>query len=133
MNAGYLQASSGLPWPLGATLSGEGVNFAVFSAHATAIDLCLYSSEGRREMARLPLSDRNGDIWHIHVAGIGAGQLYGFRAQGPYRPAEGHRFNPHKMVLDPYGKGLSGRLRWSDGEFDYRVEPRAARCFLKTS
>ena len=130
MNAGYLEASSGLPWPLGATLSGDGVNFAVFSAHATAIDLCLYSPEGRREMARLPLSDRSGDIWHIHVAGIGAGQLYGFRAQGPYRPAEGHRFNPHKMVLDPYGKGLSGRLRWSDALMGYRVgSPRGDLTF----
>ena len=130
MNAGYLKASSGLPWPLGATLSGEGVNFAVFSAHATAIDLCLYSADGRRELARLPLSDRSSDIWHIHVAGIGAGQLYSFRAQGPYRPAEGHRFNPHKMVLDPYGKGLSGRLRWSDALMGYRVgSPRGDLTF----
>lgn len=121
MNAASLQVSSGRPWPLGASLHSEGVNFAVFSGHATGIELCLYSPDGRRELARIPIADRSGDIWHVLISGIKAGQLYGFRAQGPYRPAEGHRFNPNKLLLDPYGRGLSGRLRWSDALMGYRV------------
>ncbi len=121
MSTDFWHASRGLPWPLGATITAQGVNFAVFSAHATAMDLCLFSPDGRRELARIPFADRQDDIWHLHVTGLIAGQLYGFRAHGPYRPAEGHRFNPNKMVLDPYGKGLSGRLRWSDALMGYRV------------
>ncbi len=121
MNFGAGHISAGQPWPLGATLLPGGVNFAVFSAHATGMELCLYTPDGRREVQRLTFSQRSGDIWHMQVAGVGAGQLYGFRAHGPYAPEEGHRFNPHKLLLDPYGKGIAGRLRWSDAMMGYKV------------
>ncbi|WP_299482307.1 glycogen debranching protein GlgX [Cypionkella sp.] len=113
--------SRGRPWPMGATLTDDGVNFAVFSAHATALELCLYSPDGRREEARLAFADRDGDVWHLHVAGLVAGQLYGLRAYGPYAPDEGQRFNPHKLLIDPYARGLAGRLRWSDAVMGYKV------------
>lgn len=121
MNVASLTLTAGRPWPMGATLSGEGVNFAVFSAHATGMDLCLFSGDGRREVARLPITARDGDVWHIHVGGIGAGQQYGFRAHGPYAPDQGHRFNAHKLLMDPYGRGLAGRLRWSDALMGYKI------------
>ena len=111
----------GQPWPMGATLTGDGVNFAVFSAHAEMIELCLFTPDGRKEMARLPIRDRDGDIWHLHVGGLTAGQVYGFRAHGPYDPERGHRFNPHKLLLDPYARALEGRLRWSDAVMGYKV------------
>ena len=111
----------GRPWPLGATFDGEGVNFAVFSANAEAIELCLFSEDGRKELARLPLRDRDGDVWHINVAGLTPGTRYGYRAHGPYKPEEGHRFNPNKLLIDPYAKQLHGRLRWSDAVMGYRV------------
>ena len=98
--------SDGRPWPMGATLCDGGVNFAVFSAHATALELCL---EGA---AALPITARTGDIWHIHVPGLGAGTRYGFRAHGPMAPELGHRFNPAKLLIDPYAGGIIGRLRF---------------------
>ena len=106
---------------MGATLTGDGVNFAVFSAHAEMIELCLFSPDGRKEMARLPMRDRDGDIWHIHVGGLTAGCVYGYRAHGPYDPERGHRFNPHKLLLDPYARALEGRLKWSDAVMGYKV------------
>ena len=105
---------------MGASLTGDGVNFAVFSAHADLIELCLFSPDGRRETARLPMRDRDGDIWHIHVGGLTAGCVYGFRAHGPYAPEQGHRFNPHKLLLDPYARALEGRLKWSDALMGYK-------------
>jgi isoamylase len=128
VNLGAISTSGGRAWPMGATLTDEGVNFAVFSAHATGLDLCLYAPDGRREVARLPFLDRDGDIWHLHVAGISAGQLYGLRAQGPYAPDEGHRFNPHKLLIDPYAKGLAGRLKWSDAVMGYKVGSPRGVC-----
>jgi glycogen operon protein len=106
---------------MGATLTGDGVNFAVFSAHAEMIELCLFTPDGRKETARLPIRDRDGDIWHIHVGGLTAGAVYGFRAHGPYAPEQGHRFNPHKLLLDPYARALEGRLKWSDSVMGYKV------------
>ncbi len=106
---------------MGATPDGDGVNFAVFSAHATGMDLCLFSDDARRELARIPLRDRDGDVWHIHVSGVMPGQRYGFRAHGPYAPEEGHRFNHHKLLIDPYARGLDGRLRWSDALMGYKI------------
>ncbi|MFC2967312.1 glycogen debranching protein GlgX [Acidimangrovimonas pyrenivorans] len=114
-------ARPGRPWPLGATFDGEGVNFAVFSAHAEAMELCLFSDDGRRERARLPICERDGDVWHVHVAGLTPGTVYGYRAHGPYAPEAGHRFNPNKLLLDPYARALSGRLKWSDALMGYRV------------
>jgi len=95
----------GRPSPLGATADADGVNFAVFSAHAEALELCLFGPGGER---RLPFRERTGDIWHLHVGGIGPGTRYGLRAHGRYAPAEGHRFNPAKLLIDPYARALDG-------------------------
>lgn len=122
--------SAGRPWPMGATFDGEGVNFAVFSAHAQRVELCLFSQDGRRELCRLELRERDGDIWHIHVGGLPPGTLYGYRVHGPYVPEEGHRFNPNKLLIDPYARQLSGRLKWSDALMGYKVgSPRADMSF----
>jgi hypothetical protein len=115
---------------LGASFDGDGVNFAVFSAHAERIDLCLFSPDGRKETARLPFGERDGDIWHQRVPGLMPGALYGFRAHGPYQPESGHRFNPNKLLIDPYARTLEGRLRWSDALMGYKVgSPRADLSF----
>ncbi len=106
---------------MGASFVGDGVNFAVFSAHADLIELCLFSPDGRKELARLPFRHRDGDVWHMHVAGVTPGTVYGFRAHGPYDPERGHRFNPNKLLLDPYARALEGRLRWSDAVMGYKV------------
>ncbi|NJM82065.1 MAG: glycogen debranching protein GlgX [Tabrizicola sp.] len=106
---------------MGASFTGDGVNFAVFSAHAEMIELCLFSADGRKEQARIPIRERDGDIWHIHVGGLTPGTVYGFRAHGPYAPEQGHRFNPHKLLLDPYARALEGRLRWSDALMGYKI------------
>ncbi len=111
----------GRSWPLGPSFDGEGVNFAVFSAHAHLIELCLFSPDGRKELARMIFPERDGDIWSIYVAGLKPGQLYGLRAHGPYEPEDGHRFNPHKLLMDPYARAYEGRLRWSDALMGYRI------------
>ena len=116
-----LTVMAGRAWPMGATVDEGGVNFAVFSANAHLIELCLFSDDGRREIARLLMSEREGDVWHIRVEGMKAGQRYGFRAHGPYQPEEGHRFNPHKLLMDPYARAWDGRLRWSDARMGWRV------------
>jgi glycogen operon protein len=113
--------SQGRPWPLGATFDGEGVNFALFSAHAERVELCLFSDDGRKERARIPLLERDGDVWHVHVGGLTPGTKYGYRVHGPYRPEQGHRFNPNKLLIDPYAKQLHGHVRWSDALMGYRV------------
>ena len=111
----------GRPDPLGATWDGLGVNFAVFSANAERIELCLFDPAGRREVARLPLPECTDEVWHGYLPEARPGQLYGFRAFGPYEPRRGHRFNPHKLLLDPYARQLFGEIRWSDALFGYRV------------
>ncbi|MBW4710126.1 glycogen debranching protein GlgX [Roseobacter sp. YSTF-M11] len=102
------EMTAGSPAKLGAQVDDGGVNFAVFSAHATGIDLCLFSPDGRRETARLPLPERTGDIWHGHLAGLSPGALYGYRAHGPYAPEHGHRFNANKLLMDPYTREIHG-------------------------
>lgn len=122
--------SAGKPYPLGATFDGKGVNFAVFSANASAIDLCIFTEDGTTERARISVSERDGDVWHIYIAGIGPGTRYGFRAQGPYVPEEGHRFNAHKLLLDPYAKLLSGRFQWNAAVLGYDpLHPDADQSF----
>jgi len=111
----------GAPTPLGAVWDGRGVNFALFSEHATRIELCLFDKSGDREIARLDLPHRTEHIWHGYVSGLLPGQLYGYRAHGPYEPQHGHRFNPHKLLIDPYARQLSGRLRWHDALYGYRA------------
>ncbi len=121
---------SGLPYPLGATLDDDGVNFAIFSAHASRIELCLFDAAGRREIARYDLPECSDEIWHGYVPTLEAGQLYGYRAHGPYLPEQGHRFNPHKLLLDPYAKKLAGQVKWTDALFGYRLHsPRADLSF----
>jgi glycogen operon protein len=102
----------GKPYPLGAHWDGLGVNFAVFSANATRIELCLFSANGRREIHRLPLPECTDEVWHGYLPLAQPGALYGYRAYGPYEPTRGHRFNPHKLLLDPYARLLNGPARW---------------------
>jgi isoamylase len=105
----------GLPFPLGATWDGAGVNFAVWSEHATAVELCLFDSDdGARETQRLTLAERTDQVWHAHVADLAPGALYGFRVYGPYVPRDGHRFNPAKLLLDPYARAITGSVIWHD-------------------
>ncbi len=116
MNAPDLSAYAvwpGVPYPLGATCDGRGVNFAVFSEHATAMELCLFSPEDpRAELQRVKLEDVTQHVWHGYVPGLKAGALYGFRAHGPWEPKAGLRFNPNKLLVDPYARAVSGRPDW---------------------
>ncbi len=105
----------GRPWPMGASVGEGGVNFAVFSAHATQVELCLFDSEGEVEMARVPLPGRSGDVFHGFLPGAAAGLVYGLRAQGSWRPDRGHRFNPYKLLLDPWAREIvapAGGFSW---------------------
>src|SRR5918992_4984094 len=111
----------GAPAPLGATFDGKGVNFALFSAHATAVDLCLFDPQGRRELQRIRMPRRTDQVWHVYLYGVRPGQLYGYRVHGPYDPRHGHRFNPNKLLIDPYARQLFGRIRWHDAVFGYRA------------
>ena len=115
----------GSPYPLGATFDGLGVNFAVFSAHATRMELCLFDAEGRRQIASHDLPEWTDEVWHGYLPGARPGLLYGYRAHGPYEPEHGHRFNPAKLLIDPYAKKLQGPLLWTDALHGYRV--RSAR------
>ncbi|GAP35546.1 glycogen debranching protein GlgX [Piscinibacter sakaiensis] len=109
--------SPGRPWPLGAHWDGRGVNVAVFSAHATGIELCLFDAQGEHELARLPLPAHTQDVWHGRLEGAGPGLVYGLRARGPWRPDRGHWFNPNKLLLDPCARELVGRFAWDDAHF----------------
>lgn len=106
---------------LGAEYTGEGTHFAVFSAHAEKMELCLFSQDGKEELARLPLPKREGDIWSGYIAGLGPGTVYGYRAHGPYDPINGHRFNPNKLLLDPYAKQVLGEIEWDDSLYGYQI------------
>ncbi len=110
----------GAPAPLGATWDGEGTNFAIFSEHATAVELCLFDHpEDGVERERVHLAERTGLVWHAYLPDVRPGQLYGYRVHGPYEPEHGHRFNPAKLLLDPYAKAVSGTIRWSDALSGY--------------
>jgi glycogen operon protein len=111
----------GRPYPLGATWDGEGVNFAIFSAHAEKVELCLFDRSGGREEARIVLSEYTDEVWHAYLPDARPNLLYGYRVYGPFDPSNGHRFNPNKLLIDPYARALQGRLRWSDALFGYRV------------
>jgi len=110
----------GQPYPMGATWDGKGVNFVLFSAHADKVELCLFDSLGQHEETRIALPEYTDEVWHCYLPEARPGQLYGYRVHGPYEPAFGHRFNPNKLLLDPYARALSGHLRWSDVLFGYR-------------
>ena len=104
--------SEGLPHPLGATWDGVGVNFALFSANAAKVELCLFDQEGRTELERIELPEYTDEVWHGYLPDARPGTVYGYRVHGPYEPAAGHRFNANKLLLDPYAKGHVGELRW---------------------
>ena len=119
MSSSSYELNAGRPSPLGATISEDGINFAIFSAHATRVTLCLFSDDGKIEIAKLDLDARTGDIWHGFVEGLKAGQLYGYRVDGPYAPQDGHRFNSNKLLIDPYARDLSGEIIQNDAIFGY--------------
>lgn len=116
-----MRLSAGTCHRLGPTWDGRGTNFALFSANAEKVELCLFDSQGRREIERVTLPERSEDIWHGYLNDISPGQIYGYRVYGPYEPEHGHRFNPHKLLLDPYARRLANRLVWSDAHFGYRT------------
>ena len=120
-----LELTRGKAWPMGATVDAKGVNFAIFSAHASRIEVCLFSEDGRTELTRIALPERDGDIWHGHISGIGPSTRYGLRAHGPYEPENGHRFNPNKLLLDPYARDIAGAVRWNDALFGYTIGHKA--------
>jgi len=112
----------GLPFPLGATWTGLGVNFALFSAHATKVELCLFDEQGEREIERIELPEFTDEVWHGFLPEARPGTIYGYRVHGPYEPDHGHRFNANKLLLDPYAKAVVGNLDWNPAVFGYRME-----------
>ncbi len=115
---------SGSPYPLGATFDGLGINFAVFSANADAIELCVFDPAGKREVKRYWLPECTDEVWHGYLPDEGPGLVYGYRAHGRYEPEAGHRFNPNKLLLDPYARRLQGQIKWTDALHGYRIGHR---------
>jgi len=125
----------GKPFPLGATWDGEGVNFTLYSENATGVDLCLFNGvHDEVESAQIPITEYSELIWHIYIPDLKPGQLYGFRVYGPYEPEKGHRFNPNKLLVDPYAKAIAGTIDWNDSLFGYEVgNPQEDLSFSKTN
>ncbi len=112
----------GKPYPLGATWDGRGVNFSLYAEHATKVELCLFDSpDAQQESERISLPEQSDMIWHVYLPDVAPGQLYGYRVHGPYEPGHGHRFNPHKILLDPYARLIGRGTRWDDALFSYTV------------
>ncbi|HZH64032.1 MAG TPA: glycogen debranching protein GlgX [Flavisolibacter sp.] len=112
----------GYPFPLGANWDGQGINFALYSENATAVELCLFAeADQEKESIRIRINERSNHIWHVYLPGLLPGQLYGYRVYGPYDPQNGHRFNPNKLLIDPYAKAISGIIKWNDALFGYEV------------
>jgi isoamylase len=111
----------GSPYPLGATWDGSGVNFALFSETATGVELSLFDGDGPGEVARIGISEHTDQIWHVYLPEARPGQRYGYRVHGPWEPRQGHRFNPAKLLIDPYSKAIDGAVRWSDHLFGYKI------------
>ena len=104
---------------------GNGVNFAIFSEHATGVELCLFDNIGAaEERLRIPLNERTDQVWHMFLPDVRPGQLYGFRVSGPYDPERGLRFNSSKLLLDPYAKAIAGSVSWADEMFGYVIGDR---------
>ena len=111
----------GQSYPRGAHWDGEGVNFALFSQHAEKVELCLFDNGGRHERQRIVLRERTDHVWHCYLPQARPGQAYGYRVHGPYKPQDGHRFNPNKLLIDPYARDMIGQLRWGDALYGYTV------------
>ena len=111
----------GKPYPLGANWDGAGVNFALFSENATKVELCLFDGPAAQRETRIPLREQTHQIWHVYLPETRPGQFYGYRMHGPYEPQLGHRFNPAKLLLDPYAKAIHGTVQWSDALFGYSI------------
>ena len=126
-----MRLTAGTPSRLGASWDGRGTNFALFSANAEKVELCLFDGQGRRELERIELPERTEDVWHGYLNDVSPGQLYGYRVHGPYQPEQGHRFNANKLLLDPYARRLAGRLVWSDAHFGYRAGSRARGSLVR--
>lgn len=120
-----MRVETGIDYPLGAVFDGEGTNFALFSEHAERVELCLYDADGRHETARLDLPAKTHDVWHGYLPGVEAGTAYGYRVHGPFEPHEGHRFNPHKLVLDPYAKQLAGEFSWHRSHYGFDLDGKS--------
>src|SRR5277367_2053048 len=112
----------GSPNPRGATWDGLGVNFALFSANAGKVELCLFDDAGRTELERIELPEYTDEVWHGYLPDARPGTIYAYRVHGPYAPDSGHRFNPNKLLLDPYAKGHVGQLKWGPECFGYQLE-----------
>ena len=112
----------GSPFPCGATWTGLGVNFALFSAHATKVELCLFDDQGKGEIERVELPEYTNEVWHALLPDARPGTFYAYRVHGPYEPAQGFQFNHHKLLLDPYAKTVSGELQWDPALFGYKLE-----------
>jgi isoamylase len=117
-----MRLSAGSPHPPGATFDGKGTNFALFSANAVKVDLCLFDDDGMREVARIALPERTEDIWHGYLHDVSPGRPYGYRVHGPYEPERGFRFNPNKLLIDPYAKRLVQPFVWNDAHMGYRAD-----------
>lgn len=113
------EVAEGKPYPLGATVTSEGINFALFSAHATTVELCLFSPDGKNELQRVVLPEYTDGVWHGLLTGASAGVVYAYRVHGPYTPKAGHRFNANKLLMDPYAKALVGDFEWSGSHYAY--------------
>jgi isoamylase len=112
----------GLPNPLGAHWDGKGTNFALFSANATKVEVCLFDESGERELSRVELPEYTDEVFHGYLPDVGPGTFYGYRVHGPYDPKAGHRFNPNKLLLDPYARAHAGSLKWDPAVFGYQME-----------
>ena len=117
-----LQIKEGFPYPRGAAWDGRGTNFALFSAHATKVELCIFDDRGEHETDRLELPECTNQIWHGYLYGVDPGTVYGYRVHGPYQPEKGHRFNANKLLLDPYATAYTGQLKWDPAVFGYKME-----------
>ncbi len=112
----------GKPYPLGATWDGQGVNFALFSQHATGVELCLFDTPGApHERQRIAMPEQTDNVWHVYLPGLQPGQVYGYRVYGPYDPEAGHRFTPAKLLVDPYAKAIAGELTYHDAVYGFTV------------